>query len=594
MSHIEKIAMLDPRIDMSASFRKWYTMLGSPNVVNQVYPTSSFSNSNCTFNIPLPDADRCVIDRSSVVIAMPIRLVLVGPNSGSGNVYNPSYEGLRSEPLMKVINQLTIQMNGSSLNYYASEQAIVMERFNDNRNKNQMIPTMPDYTQTYALSNGTNRSPFASYLDNVTEMSRRGYPLTVVGSVSPTTMTIDTVLFWNLFDIPPFSENPDVMGINLTPFSINMSYNSQLARIWSRDIANHPQTSLTSLTVTMGTNSLQSYPTISMNVLSLPSNMKIPRSLTYPYHQVVFNSQLTGSLAQYASVTNSSSQIIQLNTVPSKIYIYVKPSTQFVNSTAANAYTYPDIFASIQQVSITFGNKNNLLSTMTPAQLFGMSKRNGLSSNIGYPDFIGYAGANEIQLMGSVICIDPMHDLSLEEGFLVGSNTKINFQTFISYTALHPTTSTYDLCTLFVYDGLQTMQDGQCNLNTTVINNINELQQSQISYNEMQALYGGMIAGDFKSFMKSSFGKIKEIAGPINDILRETKLISKIAPMIPYVGSVVAPVARSLGYGEEYEGGDFYAQNNNRGGFIAGNGGILAGGKQLPRSVLQKQINKYR
>jgi hypothetical protein len=39
------------------------------------------------------------------------------------------------------------------------------------------------------------------------------------------------------------------------------------------------------------------------------------------------------------------------------------------------------------------------------------------------------------------------------------------------------------------------------------------------------------------------------VAGPLNDVLKSTKAISRFAPMIPVIGNTVGSVANSLGYG---------------------------------------------
>jgi len=604
MSNLQKFKLLDPRLDVSETFKKWFVMLGSPDIVTQVYPTSQFSNTNTTFNIPLPNATRCVVDRSSAIIALPVRLVLNGDGLGTGNIFQPDREGLRSYPFDKIVMTSNINQNGNMIAYQNYEQILPMERYNDNRKNNQIVPTMCDCAQSYTSSYNTSRSPFALYFDNPAEITRRAYPLTIVGGTNTTTdCTIDTVLFANIFDYPPFSEQTDVVGINLTPFVLNYTFINQLAHMWARDPA-HTQ-HLTSLNVTIGSNSLMTNPQISMTVLSLPHSVSMPDNISYPYHLVTyFPSTTVSTLAPGDVVTKSPTQIIQLDTVPSKIYLYVKVATQNVLASLTSAITYPDTFASITGISITFGNKNNLLASCGQHDLYTISKKNGLCDKWSFSDFTGSNGAGDGALMGSVICIDPSKDLSLEEGYIVGKQSKINFQALINYTTISPYTIQYDVCALMVYDGIQTMIGNRCDLTTNVISDESEIQMSPISYLEMKNMYGGQLAGDAKSFFRNVWGKLKQYAGPINQILKDTKLISRIAPMIPYVGPAIAPIARTLGYGEGQgviAGGDFYAQN--MGGFIAGESdgfdgfdgdGVLAGGKVLKRGSLRRNMNRYR
>lgn len=584
MANLEKFSMLNPILDVSETFKKYFVMLGSSAVTNIQQPTSSYSNTNVNFNVVLPDNKRCVIDRSTAIVSIPVRLTFAGANGGSGNIYQPLREGLRADPLCAITQVLTINMNGNSISYQPYEQSKCMQRFNDNLKHNQIVPMMSDPVQLYTDAYNTNMSPFAARTSNPLEVPRSAYPITV-NSNSTTAAEIDTVLYYNIFDFPPFTEQTDVVGINITPFTLNFNFISNLAHIWSRD-PGHSQT-LTSLTVTIGSNSLQSQPQISMNVLSLPDGMTIPPEISYPYHLTTFYaSTTTSTIAQYATQTDVATQVIQLDSLPSKMYIYAKTATSSTLSTTALAVNTPDTFARIDKISITLGNKNNLLYSMKPQDIYTMSKRNGLNSTISFPDWIGtqgIAGTSPL-LCGSIVCIDPARDLSLGENIACGVGEKLNFQALVSYTPLNPTTTKYDICTLFVYDGIQTMRGNQCELNRVMFSSVNELQPSPMSYAQMSALYGGIMAGDVKSFFKDALGKLKtnlpDILNFTNKVLKDTKALSRAATYIPYVGAPVSQALSTLGYGE---GGDFYDGMPN-------DGGILAGGKVLKRSQLQKKL----
>lgn len=590
MSNLQKLALLDPRLEVSETFKNFYVMLGSPDIYCFPFPTTQYNNSNISFNIPLPNYNRCIIDRSSAIISLPIRITMAGTGAGVGNIYQVDREGLRSNPFDKIVQTSSFNMNGNTLSYQNSEQILPMERYDDNVKNNQIAPTMCDCSQNYTSVYGTNRSPFANYFDNPNEVTRRAYPITVISNTT-TAATLDCVLYINIFDYPPFTEQSDVVGINITPFTIKYTLVNQLARLWSRDPA-HSQ-NLTTLNVTIGTNSLQTEPIMSMMMLALPQNVTIPDSITYPYNAVVhYPSTSVTSLAPATSIVKSATSVIQIDTVPSKIYLYVKPSTQYVLSTMSNAVSIPDTFARIDKISLTFGLKNNLLASCSPQDLYTMSKKNGLSDKWSFPDFIGGNGIDDA-LSGSVICIDPSKDVSLEPGNMVGLQNKINFQAFIDYTTLSPYTIPYDVCVVFVYDGMQIMEGTRCTLTTNIISHPNELQMSPMSYNEIKSVYGGVIAGgSAKSFFKNLWGKLKNVAGPVNEILKSTGLISKATQFIPYVGPAVSGVARAIGYGEGGEGGNFYNQNMN-GGFIAGEGGVLAGGKTLSRRSLKRNVASW-
>jgi len=55
-----------------------------------------------------------------------------------------------------------------------------------------------------------------------------------------------------------------------------------------------------------------------------------------------------------------------------------------------------------------------------------------------------------------------------------------------------------------------------------------------------------------RGFLDSIWSGIKSVAGPINEGLKSTKILSTLAGMAPYAGAkMAAPVISSLGYGKK-------------------------------------------
>ena len=592
---VNKYTILDPRIDTNnTSYRNWYNIVGSSNSTYQVFSTQNFSNSNMNFDIILPNNDMCVIDRSTVVISIPVRITLANTAPPSAD---PAYQtlrmALRSYCLPKIVQSLVINMNGNSLSYQASEMAIIQERFTDNSDNLQIMPTFCDPGQLYNDSYNTNMSPFASRFSNTDQISRSAYPMVTIGPNTSTGCIIDTVIHWNLCDYYPFSRDHDLVGLNITPFTISLNFVNQLTRLWSYDVSCTNFNATSTFTVNIGGNSLKSFPEISMLVMSTPQ--PLPPTLSYPFYQCVYYPSQTSVVAAGATMSSTSS-VIQLQTLPSRIYIYPKISTSTILATSINAAIFPDVFGKINSLSITLGNKNNLLSNATPEFLFTMTKKNGLLDYITYSDWIGRNGASAAQaLCGGIVCIDPSRDLSLDGTEMVGLSSKINFQVTLNWTSLASNAYTYDIGVMLIYDGLQIMSNGQCILTNTLFSSVSELQQSPFTYKEIKDMYGGAMAGSAKSFFHNVFGTLKKAIGPVNEILKSTKLISKAANYIPYVGPVVSPIAQALGYGDDQ---DFYGGENecDTGGFMssAHGAGVLAGGKQLRRSTLKQNAQRFR
>jgi hypothetical protein len=583
VTNINKFWIRDPRIDVqNNSFTNWYTMIGAKNCTTQQYNTTNYSNSSITFNLTLSTINNVVIDRSSAVVQIPlkIKMTCAPVQNDTHLVYSPENNSLRAYPFHKIVNTTTITLNGNSISYVTHEIIRAMERTTENEDHSQATPTYPDYFQTYTAASGSNRNPFATYQDNTTDITRGAYPIKVISNTA-TEANLEVILLANLYDFPPFSRNKEVMGMNMSPIQIGFFFISNLAKMWSRVEAptgnpivyadgNKP---LTSFEVTMGAALDLTTPILTLTLLSLPDDTPIPRQMFYPYHNCVFY-PVTTNLVNSDATTEVTTQLIQLNTVPLKMYIYLKKSTNEVLTSANSACNSPDVFAKINGVKITFGNKANILSSARPVDLYTISKRNGLNKSISFNDWNGYIGVDpsytnfqkyNTRGMGSLLCLNPAMDLSVDDNAYVGVSNKVNFQCIINFTNIAPVAQTFDACVLIVYDGLHTAIDNQSNLTTTIVSDISELKHSPLTYTEMKMKYnGGVLAGE--NFLSDGLGKLKEAAMNVNSFLKDTKLISQGAKLVPPpYGTIISSTARALGYGN-------------------GEGGILSGGKLLKRS----------
>ena len=583
--NLSKQAVLDPRIEVSQSFKRWFTMLGANDINTYLYPTTTFNQSNIVFNITMPNNLNTVIDRHSAILSLPVTMTMTGTGVGTGNIFQPNREGLRCRPFDKICTSMTFNLNGTSVSYQSNELSLIQSVFQENKENAQYIPTMVDPGQSYSAFFGSNRSPFALMQDNVKEITRRAYPITVVSNTT-SAATLQFTLFQNLFDWSPFSADPDCVGISIYPFTISFTMvgGYGLQHMWSRDPA-HSQ-NLSGMSITFG------QPQISMTAMSLPQGVNLPRELTYEYHKSdYYPTNIATPLAQFTTQTVTS-QLIELQTTPLKIYVYVKPSTNNVLSSLANSVNFTDSFAQINSHRYIFATRTNLLANQTPIDMFHMTKRNGLPDKFGWVDWWGQCGSNPTNLpggdpllMGGIVCLDPVKDLGGE--CLVGLLKKQQFQATLTFTTLNPTTTTYDLGIIIVYDGFIHNIDGRSEVSTTVMVSPDELQLSPMSYNQLKSLVGGSRVSDF---FKTHWGTIKNLASPILDFLRQNNVISNVASMIPYA-NVAAPMIRRLGYGDE---GGWIGGEDGDDGDDGDDGGVLAGGRRLTRAQLRKNILRNR
>jgi len=576
MANLNHYAITDPNCDLSENTTAWYSMIGASDLSLHLYSTNNISSNGFTINVPISNSTNVVFIRSSGIIELPVTIDLYCAG-GPGNCYQPTYEAFRSNPLQKITQSVTFEVAGGHVSYESHQIIPVKERFDVcGSRKIQMAPTYTDPCQNYNDFHGTNRSPFAPYSDNPYEVSRSSYPITVALNTA-THATITASLFTNLFDWLPFTPADDAKGINLSPFKMTFTFITQLARIWSRDNVLHPNGALTNFTIAFG------IPTLRILEATLPRQLQIPSTVNYPYHAIDFYPttisavpSITTTVAPYTQTT----QLMELNCVPSKIYIFAKVSSNYIYSSVNNAVSTPDCFCEITACQFTFGVRTNLLANLSQPDMYNLSIRNGLSKKWNYVDWIGHGGVGAPYLMGSILCLDPVRDLSTS--LTTGMSGKMNFQAQISFRNLQSGVRDIDLCVLVVNDGLMTISDTRMYLENYVISNVDSLQQSPKTYREFKMAMGGGGEGEgdggsAKEFFQGLISKIRSVGQPVNQFLRDTKLLSTVLPLIPGMAPL-GTLAKTLGYGEgEGEGeGD--------GGYLAnGDGGVLAGGRVLRR-----------
>lgn len=153
----------------------------------------------------------------------------------------------------------------------------------------------------------------------------------------------------------------------------------------------------------------------------LPQTIAFDYSLIQPF---ITSGQLTSTTGTTAP-RQITIQSLRLASIPSKLYIFARPSKSFLN-TDVLAQTTPDTFLSITDISLSFNNRINLFATFTAQDLWAMSVKNGLKDS--FVDW-QYNG-------GSVLIIDISKDIMLDSDECDGQANKYStLQAQITYSA---------------------------------------------------------------------------------------------------------------------------------------------------------------
>lgn len=569
-SDLKKVAIYEPRLKINNQ-REWVIIKGGQTVTTTVYPATSYSNSYFNFTTN-PPGKKNVLDRH-VIIQVPVTLTFTGPGDATTNLMiQQGRDAFRSYPIATVTASLTARLNGFPVTIESNKFVHVLENFHskiDVMNTYQSIyPNMTDTYQNYSDGDVSNKNPLGSYSDNSSQIPRGAYDITITNNTN-TSATVNAVIYEQIV-LPPFLFDDSQAGglTNLDTLEFNFVLDTNLWKIWSRSESN--TVPLTSLSVVFGN------PSMLLNWITPRDTQLVPDKVRYPYFQLsrYIQSNVTGNTPILPNTSyTASSQVIQLNSIPKKIYIYVKQSDQVINQSLNLSVNSTDTYFKIDNISISWDNLDGILSGSQDVNLYEMSVNNGINY-----DFVSWRGYttnygtvvppnnNKIGLKGSIVCLCPGVDFGLRNSQAEGVLDKINFQVTVQFRNINQTKSLIpDLCVIAVYDGYLDIYNNSAKAVIGAISNEDVLTTPityDISYHELQKVYGG----DFFSKLRDTGSKMFKGIKDVNKFLRDGKYISKAANLGSYIPGVVGDVSRdiskvssSLGYGiGKGKGGTLY------------------------------------
>jgi hypothetical protein len=402
-----------------------------------------------------------------------------------------------------------------------------------------MTPSYQDSYQVYSEGHLAINSPLANYADyNAgSQMPRGGFPYYVVANpvgdgTNTRTSIIDIAFCEPLYLSPMYFGQGNAPGFyNVVTYDANITFISQAAnRFWSHDptlAGSFASTSFTFGGVNGGPTSPLfggTQPLLMFNYITPQETQIIPHNMpiTYSYFDIIrfptdFSSVPAGVTQQY------SSNNIQLNSVPRRMYIYMRQRNSDLFASANNT----DTFFAINNISLQFQNKSGLLASANALQLYQMCVKNHCKQSFtewcGGPVFSGILNAGQVGTVGGVVCIEFATDIGLDSlqapGVLSQSQLQLTLTAKnVSSVAIQPTL--YIVCVL---EGSFTIQSiGQCSTNIGVITptDILDCNQSKwVNYQDVQRVNGG----DFFSGLKDFGTKLWNFATKAHDFVKENK-----------------------------------------------------------------------
>lgn len=571
MIEVERLNLVntvDPRTDVNSAARRAYAVLEGPKdqAFIQVSPDGGVSNSSMTYTIN-PTSQRVFINRRGL-IRNKYLLTFTGVSGGAGQTLlqcagmdtapgvsagNAFYDAPRAFPIANSCTSIQVSMANDRLSQNLNLYFRALTRYHNDVHQQEitqgMTPTMLDQSQAYSDLDGFARSPLRGYGDNAYQCPRGGFygcrllSNTSTGVADTATVEIDaTEFFW----LSPFlfeegAEDTGFIGIQNMMLTIQLGgrgvgvLSGLAASLWSHS-SGSPSTISAVTADVLESQVFSSY-------LTPNADMPIPEINNYPYSDlVVYPTQSANAVAAGASTLIQMNNI-QLNSVPSRILLWVAPQD------ASNSITSTDTYFRIDNVDVSFNNVQSILSNATTQDLYQIAAKN--KTNLSWTQWN--------REVGSVLALDLGTDIPIDSRLAVGSMGSFNLQLRVRCTNLSAGAVLPTLSCLVMSEGVLTINQGKVLRSVGILSaqEVKEVRrQPQVPHVARDSIYGGGFWDSVRSFLRN-------VGRPVLDVAR--KVVPAFYPAAAPALEGVSEFAKSQGYG-------------------------LVGGKKMSRAQLLKAL----
>jgi hypothetical protein len=456
---LKKVLVIDPVVDVEESYQATEVVYKSGvNKSIYKYTADSTSNQNLIWNNITPPSLTTVVKRDLRIAYSFLVLDSWTTAGGSPSVFNavnnagaPVVIGAgaqfqvvpRIAPIQSASSSIELRMNGSATSTSINDYACIYPHLMTPEDMARFSAEMPlqkdnsaSYNSLLQINAQTNyissRSPFAPYGINTLVPTRASYVWkqilgnTVAGNQTYAVYQIDLVeelfispMTWaNLKDKSAGLSNLNNLILNIRFADLNRMVSSQGVNQLAVSVENRITATLggTGGTVTANAGTDFQTPTLLVEYITQDPvlSARQPQTLAYDYSLIQpFISNCGNWSSATAPVSNFTAQSLRLASIPSKLYLFARPSKTALN-TPLLAQTTPDVFLRVTNLSINFNNRINLFATYTESDLYNMSVKNGLQDTF----------ADWKYNTGSVCVIDVSRDIGLEPDEDVGQANK--------------------------------------------------------------------------------------------------------------------------------------------------------------------------
>ena len=614
IASLDTVRVLDPRTDVNSLARRTYRILDGPqdsgyqrilpdgnastNAVFNINPPSSrvFVNRHIlveytvdlTFRGTATGAGQMLLQAAGLPKALGVNATVGGVNYGAAMVLKG--DAPRAYPLANAMQSVQVSINQDRISVPVGSFWRAMTRYNNEfdqqRLDQSLTPAFLDQEQEYGpLGAGTgSRSPFGDYNDSPDVIPRGGWQNCVIlrndvsgaaritddatipnngDLVSVVRLTVCEPLFISPFLYQRHSQFTGLIGVQTMQLQIGLAGRSSqpdgnlASMFWSHSpgMANTtPIDAADCVVVNGGCAVYVNYLTPDMTQeIPLTNHWAYAEPQLFPGNAITLPAKVPGAVGDVpplASVVSMNFNNIQLNSIPSRCYLFASKADTLHNIST------PDTFGWIQGLNISFDNRDALLSNASPRDLYNIAVKNGV--NLSWNQWSSK--------VGSVVALDFGEDIPLRPTQAPGLRGSFNFRVTANVSNESATTAQFQLFLVIMGVGVFTISNGSAVRTVGVLDVANILaskDQAALPWAPSGDIYGGGIWDDIKGM----FGKFMKFAKPF---------AAKAAMAAPIVAPEFAPYVSGA------------SNILNALGDMTGTG--LVGGKKVSRAYLKKML----
>lgn len=573
MSNLNFVRAIDPRIDAGSYDRRTYSVFagGRTTSYQRIQPDGGVSDSILNFTVNVPSPTVFVNRRPMLEMAFDLTftgvsagagiplLQCAGASSSTGALLGTQFhDAPRAFPLAQAMSNLTLIINNDSMTQNLNQYIRALPRYSLDAVSEDinygLTPSMLDQSQDYADLDGFARDPLRGYGDNPLQVPRGGFvgvdiiqnDSTGVADTAVVRITCSEHFFLSPLVFEADAQDCGLYGVNDLQLQIalggrgNGALAGLVSSLWSHSPASGSVIN-TAVANVVTANVLFSFITPGIDQV-------VPPVAFYPYTEPKLYPTQTSVAIAPGALTTIQQNNINIGSIPTSVYLFVSERDQ------DHDFTKSDTFFGIENVSISFDNRDNLLANATSQDLYNIAKKN--NTNISWTQWNS--------AVGSVLRLDFGEDITLAEDQAVGLRGTFNFRATVQCRNLRGGAVTPTLQCVMISEGVMVIQDQRTSRSVGLFNKEDlAVEMPEVTYHAPGTMMGGNFWQKLRDAGRQGISFIKRYARPAIETAR--KVVGSVAPQYQGLVDQASDVASAFGLG-------------------------LVGGRNVSRAELQRML----